>query len=273
MIPIPFPHATIALRPLFSAPQLGFVVDAMQTGNSPATAWVDDAQQPRSAFMWDTTHSLYLGGDAGNGAFIGSLRGLLAETILPHGRDHHLGIFKIYTADETWAALVPDLFQKADMPTRARCLFRLDPRDDTPENAPLPPEFRVEQITRELLNNRQNVDRLLDEIGSCWTALDRFWSHGFGFCALDKSGAIAGWCTAEYVGNHVCGVGIETIEEHQGKGVGTTVAGAFVQHCCVDGWTAHWDSWQSNTPSVRVAEKIGFRKVTDYAVQIYVFDD
>jgi RimJ/RimL family protein N-acetyltransferase len=261
------------LRELFDVPELGFMVDAMQAGNSPATVWVDDARQPRSAFIWDTTHSLYLGGDAGNVVFLDDLQKLLSETILPHGREKLLGVFKIYTANEAWSALVPELFQVTDLMTRERTLLRLDPGavDTQAENHV--PGFRVERITPDLLTNRHNADRVLEEIGSCWTALDRFWERGFGFCALAENGDIAGWCTAEYLKKPVCGVGIETVEEYQKRGVGTLVARAFARHCLAEGWTAHWDSWTANLPSVKVAQKAGFRKVLDYTVQVYVFEN
>ncbi|MBZ0287151.1 MAG: GNAT family N-acetyltransferase [Anaerolineae bacterium] len=264
---------TTSLHTLFNAPHLGFMVEAMQAGNSPAAMWVDDVNQPRSAFIWDTTHSLYLGGDARNAAFVDDVRTLLADTILPHGHEKRLGVFKIYTANEAWAALVPELFQVTDMLARDRSLLRLDPEavDLQMENAL--PGFRVKHITPELLQNRQNADRVLEEIGSCWTAIDRFWEQGFGFCALAENGDIAGWCTAEYVNAPVCGVGIETVEDYQGRGVGTLVARAFARHCVTNGWTAHWDSWTGNIPSVTVGQKAGFRKLLDYTVQIYVFGD
>jgi hypothetical protein len=60
------PSPTLSLRSLFNLPHLGFVMDAITAGNSPGAIWVDDPTAPRSAFVWDTTHSLYLGGDANN---------------------------------------------------------------------------------------------------------------------------------------------------------------------------------------------------------------
>ena len=72
------------------------------------------------------------------------------------------------------------------------------------------------------------------------------------------------WCTAEYVSPGVCGVGIETLEPYQKRGLATVAAQTFVQHAMRLGWQVHWDSWLNNTPSIRVAEKAGFEKVTEY---------
>jgi GNAT superfamily N-acetyltransferase len=265
-------YASHNLRPLFDVPHLGFVVDAMCAGNSPASVWLDDEINPRSAFIWDTTHSLYLGGDADNSAFNASLRNMLTETILPEGKARGLGIYKIYTANDGWASRLPDLFQTDSLLARERTLFKLDPASQfSPEN---PPGFHVQRVDRALLadSQRPNAGRVVEEIQSCWTALDRFWTSGFGYCALTHVGEIAAWCTAEYVSGPTCGVGIETVEAFQGQGVGTLVARAFAQHCMTNGWTARWDSWSSNTPSVKVAEKTGFRKLLDYTISIYQLD-
>lgn len=268
------PKQTHSPRPLFDVPHLGFVVDAMAAGNSPATIWVDDIAQPRSAFIWDTTHSLYVGGAADNPTFMADVGKLISETLLPEGQKQQLGVFKIYSASAEWAAEIPQLFQREMLTQYERMLFRFDPGNETQSPVVLP-GFQVQPITRELLENadRANAENVLEEIGSCWTALDRFYAQGFGFCVVTDNGDIAGWCTAEYVSDGVCGVGIETVEAYQGQGVATMAARAFVQHCAVRGWTAHWDSWTTNLPSVKVAQKAGFQKVIDYSIQIYMFEE
>jgi RimJ/RimL family protein N-acetyltransferase len=268
------PQDNIDLRPLFNLPHLGFVVDAMQAGNSPATIWVDDLNEPRSAFIWDTSHSLYFAGNADNPAFNAAVHTLIADTILPEGRARQLGIFKIYSTSDVWTAQIPEMLQTGSLPVRERTLFRLEPPSATPQSPQLLPEFHIQPINRDLLADpaRVNAENVLEEIGSCWTALDRFYAQGFGFCVVTDTGEIAGWCTAEYVSDGVCGVGIETVEAYQGQGIATMVALAFVQHCAAKGWTAHWDSWTTNLPSVKVAQKAGFKKFTDYSIQIYTFD-
>jgi RimJ/RimL family protein N-acetyltransferase len=61
-----------------------------------------------------------------------------------------------------------------------------------------------------------------------------------------------------------CGIGIETVEEHQGKGFATAVAAEFVRHALALGFKPHWDCWANNLPSIRVAEKVGFEDAHDY---------
>jgi GNAT superfamily N-acetyltransferase len=267
------PKQAHSLHALFDLPHLGFVVDAMVAGNSPATIWIDNVDHPQSAFIWDNSHSLYFGGAADNPNFKTDLGKLITDTILPEGQKQQLGVFKIYSTSDAWAAQIPDLLQRETLPIRERMLFRFGPGSVTHSPVALS-GFQLQPITRDLLadSGRANAANVLEEIGSCWTALDRFYAQGFGFCVVTDAGDIAGWCTAEYVSDGVCGVGIETVEAYQGQGVATLAATAFVQHCATQGWTAHWDSWATNLPSVKVAQKVGFQKVTDYSVQIYMFD-
>lgn len=95
---------------------------------------------------------------------------------------------------------------------------------------------------------------------------------GFGFCAHD-AGTIMCWCTAEYVSEGRCGIGIETVPAYQGRGFAALTASAFVEHCAGLGVVSHWDSWSGNLASVAVAEKLGFRKIETYHVFVGSFGE
>jgi hypothetical protein len=266
------PQGDARLRTLFDLPHLGFVVEAMCAGNSPAQIWVDDIEQPRSAFIWDTTHSLYFGGEAENAAFNESLKQFLAETLLPEAQERQLGVFKLYTNSDSWAKQLPVFFAPDRLSQRERTHYALD-KIAVPQIPPtLPDGFQVVPIKREILidSRYKNANRVLEEIESCWNSIALFWANGFGFCVVSNDDEIACWCTAEYVSEKTCGVGIETVEAFQRRGLATWAATAFAQHCVEQGWTAHWDAWSSNVPSVKAGENAGFRKASDYAVQIYM---
>jgi hypothetical protein len=268
-----FSPAPAALRPLFDVPHLDFVIDAICAGNSPALVWVDNPDVPRSAFVWDKTHGLYVGGDADNPAFYDSLRQFLTQTMLPGARDRELGIFKIYPANEGWIAKIPALFDGLPLNTRERSLFRLK-GDVTSQSLNLPDGCRLQPITRDLLEDSGHAHRLelVGEIESCWNSLDLFFTRGFGFCVVGQAGEIACWCTAEYVSGKTCGVGVQTVEAYLKRGLATAAAQTFAHHCAAHGWTAYWDCWRANVPSVKVAEKTGFRKVEDYPIFVAVLE-
>lgn len=257
-----------SLPNLFDAPYLKFVIMAMGSSNSPGLVWADDLHAPTTAFIWDTTHSVYFGGRADNHAFNDELRQFIANTFIPQAAQRQLGVLKLYSSTDSWHTLVPTFFDGLTIEERSRVLHRLPA---APVFAPVPvllPHLHLTLIDDDLLSQRSltGIDALLEEIQSCWTLLERFLDQGFGYCIVSDTDGIIAWCTAEYVSPGICGVGIETLAAYQRTGLATNVAQAFVQHALSLGWQVNWDAWLANTPSTRVAEKAGFQKVTDYPI-------
>jgi GNAT superfamily N-acetyltransferase len=105
-----------------------------------------------------------------------------------------------------------------------------------------------------------------------WGSTAGFLRSGFGVVAHDTD-QIVSWCLAEYVSGRKCGVGIETIGRHRGRGFATLTASAFVEKCAERQVTPYWDSWVSNRPSRTVAERVGFQKIGNYWVWLGDFGD
>lgn len=261
------PAPTDKLLPLFEQPHLKFVMQAMIAGNSPALVWMDDTNH--SALIWDNTHCLYLGGDSENPKFNEAIRQIWAGIILPEARARHLGIFKLYTTHEGWIKQATRIFDKP-FQARERSLFVLD-EGAVDKHPVVPPDgFRVVPINREFLAeaSRANLNDLISEIEACWPSVEQFLANGFGVCVLSESDEVACWCTAEYVSYPRCGVGIETVEKFQRRGLATIAARVFAQNAVAKGWAVHWDSWSANLPSIKVAQKVGFQKLLDYSIEL-----
>lgn len=251
---------------------LQLVLAGVAAGNTPGEIWVDDAGAPRSALLWDHGHSLYLLGAAENARFVDAAAPWIAGELLPQGAARGLGIFKLYRSDDAWMAHYDRLFPGLALRRIERSLFVLAADAPLPPAPELPAGLSLRAIDAALLADAglANHADLTGEIASCWPSVERFAAHGFGVCALEGT-TIAGWCTAETVSATRCGVGIETVEAYQQRGVGTALAAAWARHCQARGLTAWWDSWRANTPSVRVAEKTGFVPVCEYDVHLGKF--
>lgn len=258
-----------SIRQLFTSPQLDFVIDAIAAGNSPGRVWADDADQPTTALVWDTTHSFYLGGAADQTAFNRALGELVTDRLLPGSEAERDKVFKVYTDSGAWDESVQDVFPPYPLMKVERVHFTLEPGRVANRPPLLPDGYRLAQIDQALLadDRLKNTDDVINEIDLCWTIRERFFEYGFGY-ALCSADDIVCWCTAEYVSGKVCGIGIETVESAQGRGFATLTASAFIEHCRANGITAHWDAWKKNTPSVRVAEKVGFRDRIDYSIYV-----
>lgn len=256
-------------RPLFTGDRLRLIFDAVLAGTSPGTLWADDPDTPRSALLQDGAHALHLVGDARNEPFVDAVAELIARRIAPAALDEGIGLVKVSTSGDGWDDAVPRLFGGPPPRTADRVFARADRLSDAARHAPLPPGFRISALADRAadLSALRNFDLVTAEIASCWTGLDRFRRDGFGFCVHDAT-TIATWCTAEYVSAGRCGAGIETVPSHRRRGLATAAAAAFTEHCLARGIAPHWDAWADNTPSIAIAERVGFRVLETYRVHL-----
>jgi hypothetical protein len=68
------------------------------------------------------------------------------------------------------------------------------------------------------------------------------------------------------VSKHSCGIGVETIELFQNKGIASKTVFYFVEKCRILNIVPYWDSWKNNISSIKVAEKQGFKQILDYKI-------
>jgi RimJ/RimL family protein N-acetyltransferase len=108
----------------------------------------------------------------------------------------------------------------------------------------------------------ENNHYVKSEIEWMWSSPERFREKGFGYAAV-KEAKIICWCTAEYVSENKCGIGIEVIKEFQNKGIATATTAHFLEHCLNQNIVAHWECDQDNVGSIRVAEKVGFERTEE----------
>lgn len=261
---IVLPHQHVdRVRHLFGGGHLALVIDAVVAGNSPARVWADDLEMPRTTLAWDGAHSIYLVGEPGRGE---ACRDVFARDIAPAGQ----GIFKLHASAAAAATLLPG----HRLRRRERVLYRNDRPSAAGWPRRLPAGFQVSAIHERLadLQALGNFAQVAAEIGSCWPSMASFLRAGFGFCAHDAA-TIVCWCTAEYVSDGKCGIGIETEDAYRRRGFATLTAGAFAEHCAGRDIAPHWDAWSDNWPSVAVAERLGFRKVESYSVFVGSFGE
>lgn len=242
-----------------------FVFDSIIKGNTPGQIFVDDIENT-SIFLIYEGNCVYFCGEVKDKNKYKEVINFFKETYLSRDRREQLGIVKVNYYPEVWET---ELFEELNGFKRKvadRTLLKQElieiPIVDKNENGLI-----VKKIDKEVLENSSlgNLECVIDEIEGMWGSTERFLSNGFGYCAI-IDGNIISWCTAEYVSENYCGVGIETIEAQEGKGVATIVANEFLNRCKALNIIPYWDSWEDNTPSIRVAEKNGFTKICDYKV-------
>jgi GNAT superfamily N-acetyltransferase len=261
--------------PLIGAEQPTYfpiVARALAEGNTPGELWVDAVDKPTSAFMWDEDVICGLAGDPDNGPFNDAVAHLITERIMPHNLARGKGWLKVYYTSEAWEEQAAALFAGATIRKVDRRLYAMRWLKVADWQSRVPTGFEVRRMDAALLRagGLGNLARVVEEIGCCWPSVEHFLANGFGFCMLGE-GRIVCWCTGEYASGHDIGIGIATDPGYQGRGFATLTAAAFVQHCIANNLTAYWDARADNLPSLAVAEKVGFERVSDYRVLIVAY--
>jgi RimJ/RimL family protein N-acetyltransferase len=226
-----------------------------------AEVYVDHISQPRISLVWDKGYNFYVGGIAATESDYAMAADFLREKFVKE----QIAGAKVYFASDEWQQVLLESLHDFTPNIYERSLFIHD--FNTNPAISLDSSVLIKVIDKHIVDNKHlaNVQFMIDEIVGGWGSTARFLERGFGCCAIADE-RVAGWCTAEYVSRHSCGIGIETVEEFQNQGIATAMASSFVDKCKLLNLMPHWDSWKNNIPSIRVAEKQGFQKVVDYKV-------
>lgn len=250
-----------AYRAQFPGPHLALVLGSVAAGNTPARLWVEQAG---TALLWDQGNNvLYLAGAPTEGARR-ELAALIGGPLRAAALARRRPFFKARALDPALDAALPELF--AGVALRALdTRFYADPAPEGPP--PATPDLdgvRFAPITQALLEQDGLANRaaVRHEIGLMWPDPERFFAHGLGYAALVGQEIVC-WCTAEYVGPERCGVGIETAEAHQRRGIAGATAARLLQAVRRRGLTTCWECRADNTPSRRLAEKLGLALVAE----------
>jgi hypothetical protein len=251
------------LKVLFNQEQVGFVFDSILVNNTPSEIYVDDVEKPNIALIWDRGH---FGGNAAKDELYSKGIEFFIDKFLNETTRHIIKVAKLYFMSSIWENKLLELLDRFKPIIGSRSLYYHD-LSAIPLVSTKVDNIEVKGINEEVTKNKSlgNQDCMIEEITSMWGSPQNFINKGFGYYAIEGNN-IACWCTAEYVSSTSCGIGIETIDEYQDKGIGSLTTSNFLNKCLQLKITPYWDSWMRNTPSIKLAEKLGFKKIKDYRV-------
>lgn len=251
-------------RALFAGLENRVAIQAIIEGNSPGRIFVDDPEQPASAFTWNPFRYGYLVGESDNGAFNASLRQLLASELLPQAAHSHDPTLVLYPHPADWQRQVTFLLGDYAPIALTRQTFRFNParfqHHDWP--AHVPAGLRLQSIDADLIKQSEQIAGALELL---WCSTSAFLSKGLGFCLLDGE-QILSMCFSPFVGGSLREIGVDTQPDYRRRGYATLTAAAFISQCLQNGLTPVWECWADNAPSLNLAEKLGFEAVAAYPV-------
>lgn len=253
------------VRRIFTPIDYQLTIRAVIEGTCPGKIYVDDVDNPSSAFMCSCEGN-YLAGETDNNSFNVALRDLIANTI--------------FAGDTLWVdedylvvCVHPDRWT-----TKFNVIFETRPPQQLPRKyftcaalkvdwrKKLSQDFSIHRVDQKFLNKTdlEIPEHITNWMRSNWGSADAFMEHGFGF-AMVHDNKVVSWCIADCVSGTECEVGIRTREDYRRQGLATLTVAATVDYCLSQGFTKiGWHSNEENLGSIGTAEKVGFVLTRDY---------
>lgn len=251
--------------PVFSRMKGVTPVWAMLEGRCPARIFVDHPDHPASTFVWNDVRYKFLAGNAEDHTFIESLAELLDQRLLPEARQSHDPTLVFFLDSPAWQDRISRIVGgRAGIPL-VRRRFSLDAARFQAGNwaARIPAGFTVRPLDSETLALSPDLVEMLTIF---WRSPEAFFSSGgFGFCITDSNQVVSS-CLSALIGVGQAEIDINTHDGYRQRGLATATCAAFIAHCLKNGLAPTWECWLDNTPSLKLAEKLGFRQPVDHPV-------
>jgi RimJ/RimL family protein N-acetyltransferase len=221
-------------------------------GVTPGKVLVDDALNPRSAFM-DTPEGSFLVGYPGNAEFNSAMRDELPYLI---DLSYH---------PDSWEPKLRDIVKNKVALSHTYRYYTFEEGVIGDWRNGIPPGYELRRVDAETLGSGlDNLIEVSSSIDKNWRSTEEFLERGFCFIIVHGD-AIVSRCGTDCVSGDRCEIGIWTAPSHRGKGLASLAAMGTVEHCLSRGLTRiGWHCIDTNIGSIKVAEKVGFRRTRDY---------
>jgi RimJ/RimL family protein N-acetyltransferase len=246
----------------FPGYQLKMVLASLVEENTDGQLWTAPQSQGRCLqLLWDQGNNVfYFAGEPITTEVTTELAALLRGEIRNRAAEAGLSWFKVCLLPRWDEKVLDDLFPEINLKQVNKLLFGFEALQPYPVKPPEVEGIEFALIDRAFLerNDLENLNSVREEIDWMWSGSGRNRSQEFGVAAVADNRVIC-WCTAEYVSQNMCGIGIETLPEYEKRGVATATTVRFVERCLKRKLKPFWECDRENIGSVRVAEKVGFR--------------
>lgn len=250
------------IKNLFKVLKMDYIFDSIYENFTYGNIFINNIEKPTLAVVIED-NSIYFGGEDNDINEYYQVIDFFKSTILKKMNNEDLYYVVLKYTSDLWGEL---LIEKLNPIKATRFLYQHDLNDipSLEENN----RVKIAEISSEILNsNVENINYLKDEIIKMWGSIETFIEDGFGYCALNNKELIT-WVTSEYMSKHQCGIGIETIEKYQKQGLGSLATTYLLKKCKELNITPHWDCWEKNVPSSKIANKVGFQKIIEHSVLV-----
>ena len=251
--------------PLFKGLHFTLAVNAIIEGNRPGEIYLDDLENPKTAFALATKGpACYLVGFSDNDEFNSSVQSVIIERITPKVKRLGYEFSVIRFSPDEWEKKIGVILKNQRFWKGYWLWFNTVRRLKANLKELVPVGFSVQQVDQKLLKrvNLKNLNTVVNIILK-WNSIDDFMRKGYGFCLIHES-TIVSWCVMNKRAGKICEIAIGTDEKHRNAGFATLVGTALLEYCFSKNLEPCWHCPSDNLSSIAVAEKIGFKKKLVY---------
>jgi len=116
-------------------------------------------------------------------------------------------------------------------------------------------KFNLEKLTINHIPYTSHLGLDLDK--RFWSSAEDLISNGFGYCITDQKKVVS-ICYSACIVDRITEIDVITDKEYQSNNFGKVVTDAFIHDCIKKGYKPNWDCFDYNTPSLKIAGKMGF---------------
>lgn len=240
------------------------VIERKVTGK----VFVDNTDHPKTYYVIHPYGMTLLFGDSTNEVFNKSFRDYSLN--ISHSRNKYEWM---QAFPESWDNVLLELFKDCmvtssenksgketgiiELNTRVNFKFNLNNYLNY-RKIPSSPELKIVRTDREIFRAMK---------GSVvpfyfWESENDFLENGIGFSIFYKNNLVS-TAYSSFIHDHQLELGIETAEEFRGKGFAAFACSALIDYCIENSYEPIWACRLENTGSYKLAQKIGFKPITE----------
>ncbi|WP_242217551.1 GNAT family N-acetyltransferase [Bacillus cereus group sp. BfR-BA-01380] len=249
-------------------------VQAIIEGNNLGRVFVDHVAFPQSGLVWlGNLDGFTFIGNPNNESFNFEIKQFLNGKIAKEAIELGLHWFEGFGYGIDWDHTIRKILSGYSYEESNQKVYKLYENQYQIQNeSKIDEGYTLLKITEEsvIANRLYENSFFVSQLSLFWNSMESFFEKGIGYGLMYKN-EIVSICFSGFVSENTHAVAIETTEEHRGKKLAQKVAHAFVQDCFANGKTPYWDCMEVNTPSIAIAESLGFVNVFNYIVYDYQF--
>lgn len=244
-------------------PEEGYVEPkAVVYGNNPGWVFVDSLSSPKAMIVWTQGNDgfYFIGTDIVQ--YADEINHTIDLVIKPRILSKGLEYFEFSSVPPVTDEELKTIFNSRRLEAWPQTTFTFKKNDANISTVPL--EGQLCDVM-ELRKKYPLIDMkfVYAKILKNWESLDEFYAKANGFFLIVDN-AVVSFALTGWIAKNVHEISIETMDAYRRKGYAKACAVALVNFYMQNSFTPYWECESGNTASAKIAQALGFTKLSDY---------